>query len=130
KADVLLGALGADNNGRVESGSAYVVFGKSDAKRVDLAALGAGGFRIDGASSDSSTGVFVTGAGDVNADGKPDLAVGTYRSAYAVFGKSPTANIDLQTFGDQGFQIDGPIDSLAGVGDVNGDGNADVLVGG
>src|SRR5262249_61277908 len=48
KADVLLGALGAENNGRVESGSPYVVFGKSDAKRVDLAALGGGGCRMDG----------------------------------------------------------------------------------
>jgi FG-GAP repeat len=44
KADVLVGAPLADTNGRENSGSAYVVFGKSDTATVEVAALGAGGF--------------------------------------------------------------------------------------
>ena len=39
-ADILVGAPGADDNGRVGSGSAYVVFGKPGLGDVDLAALG------------------------------------------------------------------------------------------
>ena len=38
RADVLVGSSHADNNGRMGSGSAYVVFGKTDTKSVDLAA--------------------------------------------------------------------------------------------
>lgn len=44
KADVLVGAPLADTNGRENSGSAYVVFGKSDTATVEVAALGAGGY--------------------------------------------------------------------------------------
>jgi FG-GAP repeat protein len=149
RADVLLGASSADKNGRRNSGSAYVVFGKSDTTSVDLAALGARGFRIDGAAANDEAGDSVAGAGDVNGDGRADVLVGApgasnngrnSGSAYVVFGKTGTASVDLAALGARGFRMDGAAGrprgladsagrSVAGIGDMNGDGRADVLVG-
>ena len=78
-ADVLVGAHYADNNGRKDSGSAYVVFGKDSADDTcDLAALGRAGFRIDGAATGDGAGWAVAGAGDLNGDGRADVV---HRSA-------------------------------------------------
>ncbi len=145
RADILVGAHGADNSGRANAGSAYVVFGKSSNATVDLAALGNQGFRIDGASASERTGWAVAAAGDVNGDGPADLLVGApfadnnlrqgSGSAYVVFGKSSSTNVDLAVLGDQGFRIDGAAaqsftsEAMSAAGDLNGDGRADVLVG-
>jgi FG-GAP repeat/Putative Ig domain len=142
---VIIGAPSADKSGQYSAGSAYVVFGKSSTASVDLAALDAGGFRIDGATAFGYAGSSVAGAADVNGDGRADLVVGapysgangrTFSgSAYVVFGKSSTAGVDLATLGENGFRIDGATaydwtgTSVAGAGDVNGDGRADVVVG-
>ena len=100
-------------------------------------------------------GASLAGAGDVNGDGRADLIVGSgaaspggrFRagSAYVVFGRSALGTIGLDTFGGDGFRIDGAPPALdveidrtgpvgekagsaaAGVGDVNGDGLADVV---
>lgn len=122
--DVIVGAVLADNNGRAESGSAYVIYGRaaSDPRTgpIDLAdsdgGAGAGtgvaaadGFRIDGAAAFDNAGYSVAGAGDVNADGRDDVIVGAYAadnngrtdsgSAYVVFGDNvdPTAVDDAKT---------------------------------
>jgi hypothetical protein len=145
RADVIVGAYLASNNGRTNSGSAYVVFGKASASTVDLNALGAGGFRIDGAAASDWAGWTVAGAGDVNGDGRPDVIVGAYLadnnartssgSAYVVFGKASATSVDLNALGAGGFRIDGAAAgdnagyAVAGAGDVNGDGRADVIVG-
>ena len=143
RADVIVGASGTDNNGRRDSGSAYVVFGKTTSSTVDLAALGSGGFRIDGAADLQFVGHDVSGAGDVNGDGRPDLLVGSFWASYngsgsgaawVVFGKASTETVDLAALGDDGFRVDGAaaLDNAGWVafgGDVNGDGRADVLVG-
>ena len=52
-ADLIVGARYADNNGRADSGSAYVLFGKASGfANIDLASLGASdGYRIDGAAA-------------------------------------------------------------------------------
>jgi FG-GAP repeat len=148
-----VGAEGADNNGRTDSGSAYVVFGKTDTAGVDLAALGGRGFRIDGAAADDRAGFSVAGAEDVNGDGRVDMLVGAFSaghidrddsgSAYVVFGTTDRAGVDLAALGARGFRIDGgtpssirrsartglPGAAMAGAGDVNGDGRADMLLG-
>ncbi len=145
RADLLVGAHGADNNGRTNAGSAYVVFGKSSNGTVDLATLGNQGFRIDGASASERAGWTVAAAGDANGDGTADLLVGApfadnnlrqgSGSAYVVFGKRSSTNVDLTALGDQGFRIDGAApqnfmsEAIAAAGDLNGDGRADVLVG-
>jgi FG-GAP repeat len=141
RADVLVGATGTNHNGS-DSGSAYLVFGKSSNTTVDLAALGNDGFRIDGVGPTDRVGTSVSGAGDVNGDGRPDLLVGARQAhlsdegaAYVVFGKSSTTPVDLGALGDGGFRIEGfdangfVGSAVAGPGDVNGDGRPDLLVG-
>jgi hypothetical protein len=79
-------------------GRAYVVFGKAETYRVwlDDIARGIGGFVVDGETPGDYAGRAVSGAGDVNGDGAPDLIVaapefystpGTYPGrTYVVFG--------------------------------------------
>ena len=99
-ADILLGAWGADPSGRSSAGQAYVIFGQSSFPAVfSLASLdGSAGFTINGSAAGDYLGYQVDGAGDVNADGLPDLLVsapyatgpaGRYAgAAYVIFGKS------------------------------------------
>jgi hypothetical protein len=143
--DALVGAPEVDNNGRANSGTAYVVFGKATTAAIDLNALGTQGYRIDGASAGDQTGVRVGSAGDVNSDGRPDALVAANATddngrtdsggVYVVFGKATTTAIDLNALGTQGYRIDGAGaydqtgDAVANAGDVNGDGRPDALVG-
>jgi FG-GAP repeat len=139
-ADILMGAPGADNNGRVGSGSAYVIFGGAGLSDVDLAALGASGARIDGAAPGESAGWRVAPAGDVNLDGVADILVDTQRGTgqpsvvYVVFGGVGFASLDLARAGaarairivrQRGTSAVGGAD---GAGDVNGDGFSDLIV--
>src|SRR3954449_2166244 len=146
--DVALGMwmLGADGPTRAQAGAIYVVYGKaSQSASVDLAALGSGGVRIEGAVASDHAGWSLTGVGDVNGDGKDDLLIGTpwadpgtpaktnAGGARVVYGRAATTEIDLAT-DTQGFRIDGAADGdRAGysvtTGDVNGDGRRDFVLG-
>lgn len=145
--DILVGGSHVDNNGRTNSGTGYVVFGKTTTEKVELGAFDTGtqgsqGFRMDGAFERDLTGEDVTGLGDVNQDGLDDVAIGApfTGSVYVVFGKTDPLPIDLLLFdrnlqGTAGYRIDTPSTgrsdgyALGGAGDVNGDGMPDVLVG-
>lgn len=145
--DVLVGAPHADNNGRLDSGSAYVVFGKASTTPVllmqfDGNAQATAGYRIDGPGTSALAGRAVAAAGDVNGDGLMDVLVAApfAGATYVVFGQSSLLPIDLRTFnsesqGDRGYKIDTPSPyadiyySVAGAGDVNGDGTPDAIVG-
>ncbi len=140
-ADLVIGAPGA-----VQS---YVVFGKRGGSAIDLSDVqaGAGGFAIRGSWSPGGLGFSVSGAGDVNGDGLADLLVGARFASprgraragesFVVFGKRDGAAIELLDVqaGAGVFAIRGsaPDDqsgsSVAGAGDVNGDGLADLLIG-
>ncbi|MEQ8385467.1 MAG: hypothetical protein RH949_24205 [Coleofasciculus sp. A1-SPW-01] len=146
--DLIIGAIGADNNG-IGSGSSYVVFGSRDSfsATLNLSSLdGSNGFRLDGVAGDVS-GRSVSSAGDINGDGIDDLIIGARDadnnggrsgSSYVVFGSqddfSPT--LDLSSLdGSNGFRIDGAaiIDSsgtsVSSAGDINGDGIDDLIIG-
>jgi hypothetical protein len=126
------------------TGDAWVVFGKATTTAVNLASLGGGGFTIEGAATGDQAGYSVTGA-DVNNDGKSDLLVGARStdnnirtnsgSVYVVFGTNSTATVDLNSLGTAGYRIDGDAASdftgrtVAGIGDMNGDGKAEIVTG-
>ncbi|MEH2408751.1 beta strand repeat-containing protein [Nostoc sp.] len=146
--DLIIGAPDASPNG-FQSGRSYVVFGKRTgfSPTFNLSSLnGANGFTINGIAGDN-LGISVSSAGDVNDDGITDLIIGAYGASpnsyrsgqsYVVFGKStgfsPTLNLsDLN--GANGFTINGIAGknssySVSSAGDVNGDGIADLIIGG
>lgn len=140
--------VGAPEGGPVPAGGrTYVVLGKLDELPVSLAQvfMGVGGFAIQGAGFDDESGSSVAGAGDVNADGLDDVLVGgrwvnagglsNSGRCYVVFGKTNTNLVTVSTLGAGGFYVDGQTDSdeactaVAGLGDVNGDGRSDLVVG-
>ncbi len=127
--DVIVGAPDNDATA-VNAGAAYVFFGGPAASSTaDLTLLGA--------DASDAFGTSVSSAGDVNGDGFADMIVGadlagatsnTDGLAYIFLGgSSPNAVADLvmgpSPLGDT-FGI-----SVAGAGDVDGDGYGDVLVG-
>ncbi|MFW6730722.1 MAG: beta strand repeat-containing protein [Synechococcus sp.] len=148
-ADLIVGAPGSDPPTGGNAGRSYVVFGKSSSSAIDLSAIagGSGGFAINGLSAFENSGNSVASAGDVNGDGLADLIVGAYRSdpasgynagrSYVIFGKSMGSGVSLSDIaaGIGGFVINGQSAfsnsgiSVAGAGDVNGDGFADLIVG-
>lgn len=120
-------------------GVSYVVFGKSTTTLVDLDTLdaeGGGGFVIHGIAPGDYTGNSVSDAGDVNGDGLADVIVDAWGTdpagaSYVVYGKTNGAAVELSSVlaGSGGFAIIGGGYSVSGVGDMNGDGLADVIVG-
>jgi hypothetical protein len=143
--DFAIGVSQADNNGRTDSGSTYVIFGQAAPTNIDLANLGARGYRIDGAATNDRSGGSVSEIGDANGDGRPDFAIGAIGAAnnaraasgstYVIFGQATPTNVDLVALGNRGYRIDGAVandssgGSVAGIGDTNGDGRADLAIG-
>ena len=105
--DLIVGAHGADADGRAYAGESYIVFGRTtrfppvfDLRRLLPAAGGDGsaGFVLKGNNGEDFSGISVGAAGDVNGDGVGDLIVGASRAdpsgrrkageSYVVFGRT------------------------------------------
>src|SRR3954454_22317977 len=139
-ADVVVGAPRLGVSFENYGGGAFVVFGKRDSRPVSLAALGGHGFLIHGFWLGRSVGL----APDMNGDGRAGGGlgaghtvgwgpVGDHAAGYVVFGSASSDRVDAKALGSRGFEIDDPdMDewtTVAGLGDVNGDGRGDVAVG-
>ncbi len=123
--DLLVGALFADPGGRIDAGSAYLFSG----------ANGTLLYQWNGQMAHDVFGQSVSNAGDVNADGVPDLVVGAQStdpggqqdagSAFAFSG----ADGSLLYVWDGQASDDRLGYSVSDAGDFNGDGFDDVIVG-
>ena len=133
--DLIIGVAEAAN----EAGESYVIFGKTDTSSVGLVNLGTRGVRINGVDVGDFSGRSVSGAGDINGDGLADIIIGAPGvndggASFVVFGRAGNSDIDLAELDNGGFRIDGTDSSrigasVAGAGDVNGDGLDDLIVG-
>jgi hypothetical protein len=152
--DLLFGAPSAVS-GVQQLGSVIVLYGRADfGKSVDLSEIDApSGLVISGAVHQGSFGFSVTSAGDVNNDGIDDLIVaapledyipplptiptiGSDGAAYVIFGGNTLpATISVSNLdGTNGFALKSDVRrarvgfSVAGTGDLNGDGVDDIAV--
>ncbi|HKB15015.1 MAG TPA: integrin alpha, partial [Planctomycetota bacterium] len=145
--DIVVGAYASDAGGPADTGAAYVVFGGPVATGTySLGAPPMGGMVFLGSATNDRVGFAVAGTGDVNGDGYDDVLVGApladapglpdggkvyllYGSpslppflTEATLGANGVVLLPEEAFGAAGFAV-------AGAGDVNGDGFADMLVG-
>ncbi len=149
-ADMIVSANGADTAAGAASGAVYVVFGTAAAlpATLNLGALdGTNGFRIIGAAAGDQFGRSVSGGSDINGDGFADIVVGanyadnggtSSGSAFVLFGHGGAfaASVNAASLnGADGFRFDGAAANdyagrvLSMLGDVNGDGVDDFMVG-
>lgn len=155
--DIVFGAPLANNYaGDLQAGRVYVAFGRTTTGAAENILLtlvnGTGGFVIEGfhftpPETGHQCGAAVSGAGDVNGDGLADVILGSPKTdvgvnvevgrAYVVFGKATGSAVLLNTVatGVGGIAIKGQFagdevgTAVSGVGDANGDGMSDVVVG-
>jgi FG-GAP repeat protein len=144
-ADVVVGAPGATPHQeapQTHPGHAYIVFGTRTPHDLDLHALGSAGITLTGPRLHfpDAFGWQVAGVGDIDRDGRADVAVAapgnpgfedafTPGSAYVVFGRRAAGAVTMSRLGAGGFRIaPGEVTSIAGAGDWNRDRRMDVAV--
>ena len=109
---------------------AYVVYGRTSTTTIELSNLGTRGFVIDNNITTKSDFTEIGRAGDVNGDGRGDLALGGDGGTYVVFGKADSTAVATSTLGTSGYTIANADHALAtDFGDVNRDGRSDLALG-
>jgi hypothetical protein len=136
--DWLIGSPGDDESGG-RSGAAQLIYGPVTGA---LALTDASVIRLIGDNSSDETGWAVAGVGDLDDDGWDDVAIGApnsdgddYRAGQVYIQLGPIgSNTDLGSSADYTLQGNDIYDnagaSIAGLGDVDGDGYDDLAVGG
>lgn len=125
RADFIVGAYFADPGGMVNAGSAYVYSG------ADGGLL----YHKDGTAATDRFGQFVAVTGDLNGDGPADFIVGAPLTDPGGLADAGSAYVYSGADGHLLYRINGASagDGLgvpvAGTGDLNGDGQAEFLVG-
>lgn len=144
--DLCVGAPYVDFNGKKNVGASYVIFGKQDgfSAAFELSTLnGSNGFKLVGVDGYDFAGRSVSEAGDFNGDGLDDIIIGASGEfpageSYVVFGNKsgfPAVFELISLNGSNGFKLSG-INvgdqtgiAVSSVGDINGDGLSDIIVG-
>jgi len=151
RSEIIIGAPNASPGGRDTAGVTYVLYGTSTPFNATfpLASLSgdAKGFKINGANLGDASGRCVAIAGDINGDGIKDFMIGAPSAALNGILQVGTTYIMLGTNGTQNTTVElsapnsnclilraGAVNensgfSVAGAGDVNGDGLSDVIIG-
>jgi FG-GAP repeat len=146
--DLALGAPGASPAGLTQAGSVFVVPATHQPATVDLASGAAGGGTIDGGDAGDQAGYSLAGLGDLNGNGRDDLAIGApflnspagggridAGAVYLLYGGTGSFDLDLAALHHRGFVAVGARESdeagtaVAGMTDETGDGLPDLLIG-
>jgi len=139
--DILIGADYNDESGK-EAGQTYLILGKPSGWTMDTD-LSKSDASFKGENANDRSGMSVAGAGDVNGDGYDDILIGAYGNnhagwmagqTYLIFGKpsgwamdTDLSASDASFWGEDAGDQSGM--SVAGAGDINGDGYDDILIG-
>ena len=144
---LVIGAPGADPNGLVDAGSAFVMTAVPTVVPADrtISLASAPGFRLDGRVAGGSAGAAVGVALDFDGNDRSEVLVGAPNVAPAAGADTAAGEAYIVPFGRSGATIlgsapDGGITiagqpgmglgaSIAGLGDLSGDGLSDVAIG-